>query len=140
MLANLLTSREVTMRRRQFITILGSTMVAGPLTARAQQAERVRRIAVLTGLAASDPETQARHGAFLQALQQLGWGDGLDVRIEYRWGSGDATNIRNHAAEMALLAPDVILTSGTASLGPLLQATRTVPIVFVNVADPVGAG
>jgi putative ABC transport system substrate-binding protein len=108
--------------------------------ARPQQTDRLRRIAVLTGIAANDPETQARHGAFLQALERLGWREGLNVGIEYRWGSGDATNIRNHAAELVSLAPDIILTSGTSSLGPLLQATRTIPIVFVNVADPVGAG
>ena len=128
------------MRRREFIALVGSVAAGWPLAGRAQQAERVHRIAVLTGIAASDPETQARHGAFLQALQQLGWQEGVNVGIEYRWGSGDPRNIRNHAAELASLAPDVILTSGAASLGPLLQATRTVPIVFVNVTDPVGAG
>ena len=128
------------MRRREFIALVGGVVATWPLAARAQQAERVRRIAVLTGIAASDPETQARHGAFLQALQQLGWRDGVNVGIEYRAGAGDPTNIRNHAAELTSLTPDVILTSGAASLGPLLHATRTVPIVFVNVTDPVGAG
>jgi putative ABC transport system substrate-binding protein len=111
-----------------------------PLAARAQQPERMRRIGALSSLAADDPEAAARNAAFLQTLQELGWTDGRNVRIDYRWSAGDAERIRKHAAELAALAPDVILTTGTATMGPLLQATRTVPIVFVNVADPVGAG
>ena len=91
-------------------------------------------------LAADDPEAQARIAAFLQGLQQLGWTDGRNVRIEYRWGAGDADDIRKYAAELVALAPDVILAAGSAAVAPLLQATRTVPIVFVHVADPVGAG
>ena len=114
--------------------------MAWPLTARAQQPERMRRIGVLMSLAADDPEGQARLTAFLQGLQQLGWTDGRNVRIDTRWGAGDADHIRGYAAELVALAPDVILASGTSTMGPLLQATRTVPIVFTQVTDPVGAG
>jgi putative ABC transport system substrate-binding protein len=128
------------MQRRQFITILGGA-AAWPLTARAQQGERMRRIGVLTaGSAADDPDGQARSAAFLQGLQQLGWIDGRNVRIDYRLGAGDADNMRKYVAELVALAPDVILASGTATMAPLLQATRTVPIVFAQVTDPVGAG
>jgi ABC-type uncharacterized transport system substrate-binding protein len=128
------------MRRRQFITLIGAAAV-WPLAARAQQSERVRRIGVLTGgPRPDDPDAQTNIAAFLQALQQLGWTDGRNVRIEYRWGLGNPADIRKSAEELAALAPDVILSTGTASLAPLLQATRTVPIVFNNVADPVGAG
>jgi putative tryptophan/tyrosine transport system substrate-binding protein len=127
--------------RRQFISALvGGTAVAWPLTARAQQGERVRRIGVLTNLATDDPEDRARDAAFLQGLQQLGWTVGRNVRIDYRWGAADADRNRRNATEMAALAPDVILVTGTPVLGPLLQATRTIPIVFVQVPDPVGAG
>jgi putative ABC transport system substrate-binding protein len=101
----------------------------------------MRRIGVLTsGAAADDPDGQVRSAAFVQGLQQLGWTDGRNMRTEYRWGAGDADNMRKYAAELVALAPDVILASGTASVAPLLQATRTVPIVFVQVTDPVGAG
>jgi ABC-type uncharacterized transport system substrate-binding protein len=93
----------------------------------------------LTGTAADDPETQARIAAFVQGLQQSGWTD-RNVRIEYRWGAGDASNIRKYAAELAALAPDVIFVTGGAALGTLLQATRSVPIVFAIVPDPVGSG
>ncbi|MGA8947931.1 MAG: ABC transporter substrate-binding protein, partial [Pseudolabrys sp.] len=109
--------------------------------ARAQQGEQMRRIGVLTsGAAADDPDGQVRSAAFVRGLQQLGWTDGRNIRIDYRWGAGDADNMRKYAAELVALAPDVILASGTASVAPLLQATRTVPIVFVQVTDPVGAG
>jgi ABC-type uncharacterized transport system substrate-binding protein len=129
------------MRRRDFIKVIGGTAAAWPLTVRAQQVDRVRRIGVLTsGCAADDPDAQDNIAAFGQVLQQLGWTDGRNVRIDYRWGAGNADNIRKYAAEFAARTPDVIFTSGTASMPPLLQATRTVPIVFVNVADPVGAG
>jgi putative ABC transport system substrate-binding protein len=132
------------MRRREFITLLGGAAVATtwPLLAtRAQQSERMRRIGVLTaGLAANDPDGQARNAAFLQAMQQLGWADGRNLRVDFAWGLGQPDTIRKHAAELAALAPDVILASGTASLVSLLQATRAVPLVFVNVTDPVGAG
>ena len=128
------------MKRRQFITLLGSAGVAWPLAARAQQPERMRRIGVLMNLAADDPEALARVTAFRQGLQQLGWTDGHNVRIEYRWAAGDADRIRTYAAELVALAPNVILASGSPSVGALQQATRTVPIVFVNVTDPVGGG
>jgi putative ABC transport system substrate-binding protein len=125
------------MQRREFITFLGGA-TAWPLTARAQQPDRMRRIGVLTGLAADDPEGQARNAAFLQVLQQLGWTDGRNVQIEYRWGAGNADNIRKYAAELAALAPDVILVTGNA-VEQLLQATRAVPIVFTVVPDPIGS-
>jgi putative ABC transport system substrate-binding protein len=125
------------MQRRDFIILLGSA--AWPLIARAQQTERMRRVGVLTGIE-DDAEGQARFTAFLQGLQQLGWTDGRNVRIDYRWGGGDADKIRKHAAELAALAPDVILAAGAAAVGPMLQAAQTVPIVFVIVPDPVGAG
>jgi putative ABC transport system substrate-binding protein len=129
------------MRRREFITLLGSAAAAWPIAARAQQPERMRRIGVLTGGTAADsPDGQANIAAFLQGLQQLGWTDGRNMRIEHRWGAGNADNIRKYAAELAALASDVILAGGTSALTSLLQATRTVPIVFVSVADPVGAG
>jgi putative ABC transport system substrate-binding protein len=128
------------MRRREFISLLGGAAAAWPLATRAQQPERMRHIGVLTGLAADDPETQARNAVFLQSLQELGWTDGRNVRLEYRFAAGDAERIRRYAVELVALAPDVILASGAVNVGPLLQATRTVPIVFVNVADPVGAG
>ena len=131
------------MKRREFILLLGGAAVApsvlGPLAARAQQSERMRRIGVLMYLAADDSETQARLAAFAQALKQLGWSDGRNVRIDTRWATAD--DIRTHAAELAALAPDVLVAgTGTATAAPLLQATRTVPIVFVTVIDPVGAG
>jgi putative ABC transport system substrate-binding protein len=128
------------MRRRDFITLLGGAVPAWPLAARAQQPDRVRRIGVLTALAADDAEGQARHAAFLQGLQQSGWTDGRNVRIEYRWTLGDSDRTRKYAAELVALAPDVILAPGSSTVGPLLQASRTVPIVFVTVPDPVGAG
>jgi putative ABC transport system substrate-binding protein len=127
------------MRRRQFITLLGGA-AAWPLAARAQQPERMRRIGVLMHLAADDPEGQARVGAFLQGLQEWGWAVGRNVRIEYRWAAGDAERIRKYAAELVGLGPDVILAAGGAVVAPLLQATSTVPIVFAQTPDPVGAG
>src|SRR5262249_26209003 len=126
--------------RREFIALLGGAAAARPLAARAQQREKVRRIGVLMNLSANDPESQARLTAFVQSLQQLGWTDGHNVSIETRWAAADADCFRKYAAEFAELAPDVILASGSSSVGPLLQATRAVPIVFVNVPDPVGAG
>ena len=126
------------MRRREFIGLLGGA-AAWPLVARAQQAERVRRIGVLMGIA-NDPEGQARVAAFVQRLQELGWTDGRNVRIDTRWGSGDAERIRRYAAELAALAPDVILAAGSPAVAALQQTTRSVPIVFANVIDPVGAG
>ncbi len=128
------------MRRREFIAALGGAAAAWPLAARAQQGERMRRIGVFFPGAADDPEYQARNAAFLQGLGELGWTVGRNVRIDTRWGAGDPANIPKLAVELAALAPDVILAAGGAVTGPLLQATRTVPIVFTIVPDPVGAG
>jgi putative tryptophan/tyrosine transport system substrate-binding protein len=128
------------MKRREFITLLGGSAVTYPFVAQAQQTERTRRIGLLTNLAEADPEGQARIMAFLQSLQQLGLTDGRNVKIDIRWGAGNPERLRKFAAELIALAPDVILVTGSATVAPLLQATRTVPIVFVNVADPVGAG
>ncbi len=129
------------MNRRAAITLLGGA-AAWPLAARAQQPERMRRIGVLIGSAgdADDTDVQVRLGAFRTALQQLGWIEGVNVRIELRPGAGDADRIRRLATELVALAPDVILASGTATVGALHQATRSLPIVLVNVTDPVGAG
>ena len=128
------------MRRREFLTLLGSAVAAWPMTARAQQPERMRRIGVLLPAAAGDRNYQAWVGAFLQGLQQSGWDTGRNVRIDTRWATTNATDIRRHAAELVALAPDVILAHGASTVGPLLQATRTVPIVFPIVVDPVAAG
>jgi ABC-type uncharacterized transport system substrate-binding protein len=126
--------------RRDFLTLLGGAAAAWPLAAHAQQGERVRRIGVLQSLAADDPEGQARLAAFAQGLQQSGWTIGRNVQIDTRWAAGDAERFRRYAAELVALAPDVILAVGAAAVGPLQQATRNVPIVFVNTSDPVGAG
>jgi putative tryptophan/tyrosine transport system substrate-binding protein len=128
------------LRRRDFVTLLGGA-AAWPLGARAQQGERMRRIGVLFAATAGDPEYQARIGAFQQALARLGWTDGRNARIDTRWATTNADELRRQAAELAGLAPDVILSAtGTTTVAPLLQATRTIPIVFVIVIDPVGAG
>jgi len=127
------------MRRREFITLIGGA-AASPLAARAQQPERVRRIGVLVPGLAADLEYQNRIAAFQQGLQGLGWIDGRNARIDYRWGGGDADRIRNYAAELVALAPDVIFAVASSAMGALQQVTRTVPIVFATVADPVGAG
>jgi putative ABC transport system substrate-binding protein len=128
------------MTRRSFITLLGGA-AAWPLVARGQQPERMRRIAVLQGGGdRDDPRSQRSTAAFLQALQQLGWTNGRNVRIDYRWPAGDADKARKYAAELVALAPDAILAVGSASLAPLLQATRSVPIIFVAIVDPVGSG
>jgi len=128
------------MTRREFITLLGGAAAAWPLAAGAQQGEKMRRIGVLMNLASDDAEGQARLAAFLQGLQEAGWAVGRNVRIDLRWGAGDADRFRKQAAELVALAPDVVLASGIPAATPLLQATRTVPIVFVQVVDPVGAG
>ena len=128
------------MKRRQFITLLGGAAATWPLAARAQQGERMRRIGVLLPAAADDAEFQARVGAFLQALALLGWTIGRNVRIDTSWAGADAASIRRHAVELAALAPDVILAFGCSTVGPLLQATRTVPIEFPAAVDPVGSG
>jgi len=127
------------MKRREFITLLGGA-AAWPLAARAQQRERMRRIGLLLNLGSDDQEGQTRNAAFLQALQELGWTVGRNIRIDYRWGAGNAELYRKHAADLVALAPDIILTNGTSIIGPVLQTTRTVPIVFVNVTDPVAGG
>jgi putative tryptophan/tyrosine transport system substrate-binding protein len=126
--------------RREFITLLGGAAVAWPLAAHAQQRERMRRIGVLLPATADDPQRQAWFGAFLQGLAQSDWIIGRNVQIDTRWATANVDAVRRHAAELAALAPDVILASGASTVGPLLQATRTVPIVFAAVADPVGAG
>jgi putative ABC transport system substrate-binding protein len=128
------------MRRREFITMLGGAAVIHPLIARAQQPERMRLIGVLLPATADDAGMHARIAAFHQSLQQSGWTIGRNVRIDTRWATTDATEIRRHAAELAALAPDVILAHAATTVGPLLQATRTVPVVFPAVVDPVGAG
>jgi putative tryptophan/tyrosine transport system substrate-binding protein len=127
-------------KRREFITLLGGAAAVWPLAARGQQPERMRRIGVLMNFAADDPEGQARITAFLQALRQSGWADGRNVRIDTRWAASKPDNFRNYAAELVTLAPDVILASAAPSVARLQEATRTVPIVFAFVADPVGAG
>ena len=128
------------MRRREFITLLGGAAAAWPFTGRAQQPERVRRIGVLMNLTADNPQGKPQIAAFLEALQQLGWSDGRNVRIDIRWGTNDIDRQRGYAAELAALIPDVILASGTLSVVALQHVTHTLPIVFVRVVDPVGAG
>jgi putative tryptophan/tyrosine transport system substrate-binding protein len=128
------------MKKREFITLLGGAAAAWPLAAWAQQQERMRRVGVLMNLGSDDAEGQARNAAFLQGLQELGWTVGRKVRIEYRWGAGDAELFRRHASELVALAPDVILAGGGAVVPSLLQSTRTIPIVFTGTPDPVGAG
>jgi hypothetical protein len=128
------------MKRRAFITLLGGAAAAWPVAARAQQGERTRRVGVLMNLAADDPEGQTRIVAFVQGLQQSGWTDGRNIRIDTRWAAGDADRFHRYAEELLALAPDVILASATPSVQALQQATRTVPIVFANVGDPVGMG
>jgi putative tryptophan/tyrosine transport system substrate-binding protein len=127
------------MQRRQFIALLGGA-ATWPLAARAQQDQRVRRLGVLSALAEDDPESVARRPAFEQALKALNWTDGSNLQIDYRWAAGDAERIRKLVAEIIALAPDVILTSGSSLVAPMMQATRTIPIVFVQVIDPVGSG
>jgi putative ABC transport system substrate-binding protein len=126
--------------RRKFMALLSGAAASWPLEGRAQQAERMRRIGVLLPATADDPEFQARIGAFMQGLQQLGWSIGRNLRIDTRWATTNAAEIRRHAAELVALAPEVILAHGASTVGPLLQSTRTVPVVFPVVGDPVGAG
>jgi putative ABC transport system substrate-binding protein len=128
------------MRRRKFIALAGGAAAAWPLAARAQQAGRMRRIGVLAGVAADDPEWQARTAAFLEGLQKLGWTVGRNMQIEYRWSAGSAGDLHRYAAELVALAPEVIFAAGGTSLGAALQVTRTIPIVFAVVPDPVGSG
>jgi putative ABC transport system substrate-binding protein len=126
--------------RREFVVRLGSAAAAWPLAARAEQSDRVRVIGSLNILAQDDPEAQLRIAAFKQGLQQLGWTEGSNVRIEGRWAGGDDGLVRKYAADLAALAPDVVLTSGSVTMRPVQQAIHTVPIVFVSVVDPVGGG
>src|SRR5215470_14565207 len=128
------------MGRREFITLVGGAAIAWPLAARAQQRERMRRIGVLTPLPAEHPDAKARHAAFLEALRQLGWSEGHNVRIETRWSAGDPVITRKNAGELVALAPDVILASGTMGAGVILEATHSVPVVLEVVPDPVGSG
>ena len=128
------------MKRRDFLYAVASAALGWPLVSRAQQAEPMRRIGVLMPYAANDAQAQARNAAFLQELQQLGWTVGRNIQIDYRWSEGSADETRKNVAELIALAPDVIFTAASAGMGPLLQATHNVPIVFVIVTDPVGAG
>jgi ABC-type uncharacterized transport system substrate-binding protein len=128
------------MRRRDFIGIIGNTAIAWPLAARAQQFVRMRRVGVLVAYAENDPEAETRVSAFRQGLRELGWTDGDNLRIELRWGTGDPVRAQTFATELISLAPDVIVAHGTPALAALHRATRTIPIVFVSVIDPVGAG
>ena len=128
------------MKRREFMALLGGAAAAWPLEAWAQQTERVRRLGILMNIPENDPEGRSRLAVFLQALQQLGWSDGRNIRIDTRWPGSDADLYRRYAADLVALAPDVILASASPSVAALLQASRTVPIVFTNVIDPIGAG
>src|SRR5215831_12570682 len=128
------------MKRREFITLLGGTAVGWPLAARAQQRERMRHIGVLMNLTADDAEGQGRLAAFLQGLREAAWSVGRNVRIDLRWGAGDPELYRSYAAELVGLTPDVILASGAIVVLELQRASRTIPIVFANAADPVGGG
>src|SRR5262245_36071685 len=127
------------MKRRDFIRLIGGA-AAWPLAALAQQGERMRRIGVLSGSAPNDPDAQARLAALRQGMQQLGWTEGRNLQIDARWGAGDAAETRKAATELAALAPDRIVPSGSLGASAVLQATRTVPTVFVIVPDPVGSG
>jgi putative ABC transport system substrate-binding protein len=127
------------LRRRQFITLLGGA-AAWPVAPRAQQGEQMRRVGALMNTAADTADGQARFAAFVDGLQQLGWTDGRNARLDVRWAAGDPERIRRHAAELVALAPDVILASGGTTLRPLREVTRNVPMVFTGVSDPVGAG
>jgi len=126
--------------RRSFITLLGGAAAAWPVAARAQQGQRMRRIGVLMNLAADDPVSIARAKAFVEGLQALGWTDGRNVHLDYRWAEGKPDLFQRYASELVALAPEVILTSGGAGIPPVLQATRTIPVVFVIAPDPVGNG
>jgi putative ABC transport system substrate-binding protein len=128
------------MKRREFITLLGSAAAAWPLAARAQQGERMRRIGVLIAGVGDEAVVQERNAAFLQGLQQLGWIVGGNLQIDFRWAGSDPERIHKYAAELLALAPEVILAPGTATVGPLLKMTSTVPIVFTTAGDPVRIG
>jgi putative ABC transport system substrate-binding protein len=131
---------EKAMRRRDFVKAIASSSVAWPLAARAQQTDQVRRVGVLMNVSPEHPEGQPFVAAFRQALQQLGWTEGRNIRVDIRWGENDVERDRKYATELVALAPDVILAAGTLSVTALQRASRTLPIVFVEVSDPVGAG
>ncbi len=128
------------MQRREFITLVGGAVAAWPLASRAQQPDRARRIGVLYSLAEDDPESVMRRAAFEQAIKELGWVNGGNLRIDYRWARNDPELLRKYVAELIGLAPDVILTSGSIAVGPMVRATHSIPIVFLQVIDPVGSG
>src|SRR3974390_3219801 len=128
------------MRRREFITLLGGAATTWPLAARAQQRERLRRVAILVPIAADTPGAQAFYTAFLKAFEQLGWTNGRNVQIVVRWGGGNEAKMRKYGEELVALAPDLILTSGGTGAEVMLKATRSIPIVFAIVLDPVGTG
>src|SRR5262245_36318176 len=128
------------MRRRDFIALLGASFASRPLAARAQQRDGIRRIGVLVALTKDNPESQLRLAAFTQAMQELGWTEGRNIQFEYRWSNGDAERNQKYAAELVALGPDVILAGNTSTVAPLQRASRTIPIVFAGVVDPVGAG
>src|SRR5262245_11060134 len=128
------------MRRRKFISLLAGTVAAWPLAARAQQRERERRIGLLNSLAADDAEAQSRVGTLLQGLEALGWSLGRNFRIEYRWAAGDTSRYRPLAAELIALSPDVIVTNNGNVVAALQEASRTIPVVFVGIVDPVAGG
>jgi putative ABC transport system substrate-binding protein len=127
------------MRRREFITLLGTTATTWPLAARAQHQERVRRIGMLYSLAEDDPESMLRRSAFETALKDLGWANGSNLRIGYRWAGNDPELIRKYVAELIAGAPDIILISGNVVIGPMVRATQDIPIIFLQVIDPVGS-
>ena len=128
------------MKRREFITLIGGAVVTWPVVARAQQGERMRRIGILQNFPENDPVASVLNATFLKELRQSGWAVGNNIRIETRWAGNRSEDIRRHGAELVALTPDVILANGTSTLGPLLQVSRTIPIVFVRVTDPVGSG
>ena len=128
------------MRRREFLSLVGGTVVVWPLTARAQQPERMRRIGTLIAFAENDLEQRARNTAFSNRLEELGWKDGRNLRVDYRFSEGDPERVRAHARELVALSPDLILVQGNPALTALRQTTSTVPCVFVQVSDPVGSG
>ena len=127
-------------RRREFISTLCGAVASWPVAARAQQAERVRRIAMLSSLGEDDPQSHARNAAFLQGLQQLGWLEGRNIQIDRRWAAGDVARTQQYAAELVALRPEVVLAVGASTIKPLQQVTRTTPLIFLQVTDPVGAG
>jgi putative ABC transport system substrate-binding protein len=128
------------MRRRKFITLLGGAAASWPLAARAQQGERMRRIGVLMAYAQNDREYQSYLAAFREELQKLGWTEGRNVQVDYRWAALDPELMRRFARELIALQPDVILSSSSPTTASLLQETRSIPIIFANIADPVGSG